>query len=383
MASEALGNGEDLYGRLYAEGFHYFYSPFFALLIYPLTLIPVEIAGTIWSLLSFLMLARTFILIQKLLLPDAKKKNLIYCLTFAALVFPLYSNFHMTQMSAFILYAIFESCYFVFHKKQPLAGAALLALAINIKILPVVFIFYFLYRKAFKAAGFTVLFTIVLLLLPMLFLGYDYNSELHNSWWGLIDPTNERNVLDIQERGFHGLSTFFSTLFSDQFGPNEMQHKRNILNLDITTIGWIINSARLLLIGFTLYFLRTRPFKKSIGRLHMMWEISYICLIIPLIFPHQQTYGFYLLFPAGCYLIYYFFYAKPHFKTPWKFQTLIGLACLAFVIINLEILIGAYRELFWHYKTLTYGTLLLLIVLALCPPFDQKESALEASNENS
>ena len=70
LASEALGNNDNIYSRYYIAGFRYFYSPLFAVLIYPLTLIPDVVSGAIWNLISFMMLGRTFWLIQKMFLPD-------------------------------------------------------------------------------------------------------------------------------------------------------------------------------------------------------------------------------------------------------------------------------------------------------------------------
>ncbi|MCD4732360.1 MAG: DUF2029 domain-containing protein [Bacteroidales bacterium] len=379
LASEALGNNENIYSRHYIAGFRYFYSPLFAILIYPLTLIPEVVSGAIWNLISFMMLGRTFWLIQKMFLPDDIKLQRIYLLSFAAAIFPIYTNFHHTQMSAFMLYSIFECIYQVNYKKQKVLGAGILALAINVKILPIVFIPYFIYRKEFRVAFFTIFFLIIYLALPGLIIGNEFNSELVVSWWKAIDPLKSRNIIDVDEKTLHSLTSLFSTLFTDQFSVNELTLKRNILTLDETVVSRIINIVRLVLIFFTFYFLRTWPFRKQKEPLAIFWEVSYICLLIPLIFPHQQTYGFLLLFPAIYYLIFYFLHSKPFFKHPWKFYLITALGLFAFLIINLELLLGLYRELFWHYKTLTYGAILLLIALALSRP-SIIEPALEKPN---
>ena len=368
-ASVALGNNEDIYKISYIHGFKYFYSPLFAVFIYPLTLIPSSLAGLIWNSLSFFLLARIFWLISEMFLKnfqiDIKK---IQTLTFIAVLLPVYANFHATQMSVFVLYSIIECLYQIRKNKYPVFGAAILALAINIKILPIVIIPYLLYRKEFKAIILTLIFTLIYLIIPGLLLGMKTNLELHLSWLRLIDPTTTINIIDLNERGLHSVTSLVSSLFTDYTNPYELTIKRNILNLNESTVSLIITIIRSFLILFTLYFLRTLPFRKQKNPLFVFWEVSYICLVIPLIFPHQQIYAFLLILPAAYYLVFYFMNAKPSYINKWKFHLVKGLGIGAFLIINLQLILGMYREIFWHFKTITYGVILLMIVLAFCVP---------------
>lgn len=367
LASEALSNGENIYERSYIDGFKYFYSPLFAILLTPLTYIPFEVSATLWNLFSFFLLARVFLLISKLYIPVQYKLPKIYLLTFLVSLFPIYANFHMTQMSVFMLYAIFETIY-LSSKKHHIVAALLLSFAINIKILPIVFIPYFIYRKEFKLTIYIAVFYLLYLIAPALIIGFKQNAALLSSWMNNLNPMKSQNVIDLSERGFHSITTLFSTLFTNEFNPHEYPLRRHIIVLEENTVGWIINSFRAGLILLTLYFLNSLPFRKNNNPGKSFREVSYLCLIIPLIFPHQQTYGFLFILPAAYYTIHFFYNAKNEIKKTWRHKTALILAIISFLIINLELILGLYRKLFWHYKTLTYGTLILLIVLILCKP---------------
>lgn len=365
QASEAMKNGKDIYQVHYGDGFRYYYSPFFALLLYPLTAIPSYLAASLWSFISLCLLVRSFIILNGYLPVDNKSKvqNLLVIICALAVV---YANFHNNQMSAFILWAILESVKQVKNKRW-LLGSSILAVAINIKILPIVILPYFIYRSYFKEAILVLFFLVVFWLLPAIFVGWEYNLELLHSYWKNINPANNNNIIDIEEPGLLSLSSLLSSLLTDQFSINELGIRRHVLNLPYTTVGYLINFFRLVLIGLSLYFLRMPPFMHVKSKLHELWEISYLCLVIPLIFPHQQNYGFLLIIPAIFYLIFYFQSRLFEFKMwlPWIFV-------LAILLINAELIIGAYKKVFWNFKVLTYGVLLLVATLAIANPLKKR-----------
>ncbi len=368
-ASKALANGDNMYELRYGGYWRYLYSPLFAILIYPLTGLSDSGAALIWKALSFLMLARSYLIVDKMVirkLAVGGSKHWLYLVSAIGGLYVIYQTLHQGQMTCMMLWAILECVYQCERKKYPLLGCAILALAINIKLLPLVAIPYLLYRGYFKATGIIVGFLALFLLLPSLVVGHERNMELLASWWSLINPTTEQNVIDLKEYGFHSLTSFISATFTDVAspGPSKLYMPRHIFNLDHETVGYIIRGVQLFLIAGTLYFLRSKPFKQPSGPLHRLWEISYLCLVIPLIFPHQQTYGFYLILPAILYVTYFTFFSAER-RSLWLRISLI----ICFLILNLEIFLGLYKDYFWHYKTLTYGVLILLVLLAVCSPF--------------
>lgn len=368
LASEALGEGKNIYTTTYVSGFHYYYSPFFAILLQPLAALPHHVAGAIWNGLSLLLLARLFHVFVKMYLSEHEKAPLIVLLSFLGCAFPLYSNFHMTQMSVLILYSLFECLYQAGHKDRPLLAGLLLGFTLSIKIIPIVLIPYLLYRGFFKAAVYTVLSVILFLALPIPFIGYESTAELTSSWFELINPVQKDHLLDNRERGFHSLTTLFTTLLTSDSYEEAFGMGRNIASLEAKTVTFIIQAARALLLLGTFWFLRTLPFRKALNTQHSLSELAYICLITPLIFPHQQAYGFLLILPAVLYLMHYLVSNWNLLRESRSFQIVFAIALLGFLVVNLELIYGEYRKWYWYFKTLTYGTLVLLAALALSRP---------------
>ncbi len=223
------------------------------------------------------------------------------------------------------------------------------------------------YNKQIKACVFIVIWYVVFLFLPALVCGYEANNTLLKTWFSVINPTNQKHLIDTEERTLNGLTTLMPTLLMENV-PDQyaLANKRNILNLEVTTVITIINIVRLLLVCFVFYFLRRKPFTTPKTRLHQFWELSYVFLLIPLIFPHQQHYAFFLMMPASMYVIYYAFISKIFTNKINLF--FIAIMILIYLLTNAHLLLGEFRQYYNHYKIITYGALLMLSLLAYFTP---------------
>jgi len=367
QASKDLALGKDIYQIWYGVGFRYYYSPLFALLLRPLTLLPPYLAASLWSVLSMILLIRTIALLHAYVprIENRGRLNLLLVICTSAL---LYANFHNNQMTAFLLWAIIE-CIEQFRKGRWILGSFILALGINIKLLPIVLVPYLVYRTKYKAAVLTILFMVIFWLVPAVFIGWDYNMKLLHSYWNYINPTLKQNVIDIDEPGLLSISSLVTTWFTDQFSINELGYRRHFIVLPNQMIGYLILLVRLCIIFFALHFLKWPPFHKARSRTHELWELSFLCLVTPLIFPHQQNYGFVLILPAVFYILYSFKSDASPARTWQKW-----LFVFSVLLINAGLLFGPYKFLFWNYKVLTYGVLMLGLIIAFLSPLKEKES---------
>jgi hypothetical protein len=187
---------------------------------------------------------------------------------------------------------------------------------------------------------------------------------------------NHEHILDTTETSFHSLTSLLATLLVKDCGDlHALPLKRNIADISIASLNIIINLVRGAFLLFSLYFLRTRPFRNTAGTLQRLYEISYLCVIIPLLFPHQQHYAFVFIFPASTYLLFYLLYfyfdkktrnSNKNFKT--KKITLIVFFSIVYFLTNSHFILGQFNDIYDHYKTLTYGVLILIILLAVCKP---------------
>jgi hypothetical protein len=359
-AADDLGK-ENIFEKKYVDGYHYFYSVFFALLLKPFVSLPYYWLKFSWLLLNALLffdLLGTLCKSKLVSELSAKQKSWFMILTFICSLRFFTDNIHTSQITILILWCSIKSMMLIF-SGQTLKGSALLALGINIKLLPLVFIPYLIYRAKFKATLFTVLFYTALLFFPSLFIGHEYNVGLLKTWLSLINPSQQIHVLDVDERSFHGLSTLLSTLLVKNV-PDlyALKIPRNLADVSLQTLAAVILISRLVLAAFTLYFLRLKFFSKAQSTLQQCFEISYILLIIPLIFPHQQYYAFLFAVPALSALIY--FLIKDESPHPMLKALIIFIA----IIFNLKMILGLFDPYYNHFKIITWAALLLIPTLA-------------------
>lgn len=370
QASLALFNGKDIYAVSYIDGYHYYYSLLFALFIYPLSYLPITVAKFIWLGLNAFFLYRIIKIIASYFdvsMFSLKKKwwFFIMCFTFG-LEFILL-NFRYGQATTFILYLSLEGLHLIFSDKK-IAGAALIALGVNVKILPVVLLPYLLYRKQFKASAYVVIMYFIFMIMPGLVIGLHHNNELLASWWHSINPMNKDHILDVEERSFHSLSTLLATLLvANVPDPKALPIRRNIANITPQQLTYVVNVVRLILVSFSVYFFRTRPFSTAKSAMHRFWEISYLLLLIPLIFPHQQEYSFLFVTPAACFIIYYLLTERNNISSI-KYILLVMGSILSYFACNCSFLLGQYNKYYEHFKVLTYGATLMIPILATCVP---------------
>lgn len=385
-AAVKLQRLENIYQPPFIYDLQYFYSPLFALLLIPFSYFPFKVIGIIWLLANTFLLLRTWKIFEYYLDTSklSQKAHLLFViLSFVVVSRFIFFNYERVQMTIFLLWAIMESIYQIFQGRK-LQGAFLLALAINIKVLPLVIVPYLVYRAEFKASVYTFVALLAYLFVPALFLGWEYNLFLLKEWWAIINPTQPTHIIE-DELGAYGLVPALSTLLTET--QPLFAIRRNLFALEYEQVYWIINIFRVVLILLTLYFLRTLPFKKASSKLHLLYELSYICLIIPLIFPHQRRYSFYFIFPAVTYLIYFLIinYDK-YFPRLRPYSKLVGLiiTCLlstAFLIFIRRWILGSeVISLMIYFHFVTWATLLLIPALLFARPYSSHLSIISKNS---
>jgi hypothetical protein len=352
---------------------YYFNSPFWALLLIPFTYLPSFITNFVWLAANVFFLYRIWILLAEYLDLTSLTKNQrtwILLLSFILSARFILYNFEMIQMTIFLLYGALESLS-LFRSKKYLPGGVLLALVINIKLLPVVLIPYLIYRKQWLATLSTLGFSVIFIILPGMILGWSTNLFLLSEWWTVINPNNTENLLE-SDLGLHSLTALLPSLLTQTKGV--LPYSRNIFNFDFKTTVLILNLVRAGLILFTLYFLKWPPFKSVKSLINEGYELSYIFLLVPLIFPHQQKYAFFFAFPAIVYISYFIvvnFKSQTRKINIKKYSVVIILLVVSFSLMTLSTdgIIGrTFNQISQHYKTITYGAIILIIILTICPP---------------
>jgi hypothetical protein len=89
-------------------------------------------------------------------------------------------------------------------------------------------------------------------------------------------------------------------------------------------------------------------------------SLSYLCLLIPLIFPHQRGYSFFLTAPVIIFLTYYFLQDRKRIvKRIFSFILFVISVIMISPIWGRD-LIGKYMELYQDYKIIPIAALLLI-----------------------
>lgn len=360
-ASKDLFEGIDIYASRYKIDYHYYYSLLFAMAIYPLHYLGQYWSSFFWLLLSIMAFHRTWSIFGEYFpaFKIPKWGSVFYIISFLFALRFVRDNIHVGQITILIFYLTIEGLHQIQHGNN-WKGVWLLALGINIKLLPIVFIPYLVIKGKYKVARNILLVCVLLLIIPVFIIGWEGYSSQMTSFWKLTNPTKNIHILDVDERSFHSLTTLLSTLFyADTADPYTLEIRRYIVSLPLESVKWVIHVGRFIIASSVFLIVKPPLFQSDKNNFPTFQEWAYLLLIIPLIFPHQQHYAFYFSIPAFMVLLHHTLQNKGYFGEI-KSAHLV-LLMMIFTLSTLEFYFGMYREYYSHFKILTYGALLMLI----------------------
>lgn len=126
----------------------YQYFPFFAIIIYPLSLFSFETARILWMLINQLVILSTAILIFKGI--GNRELPIVLGVFILLLGFgPMDANMYWGQVNAVVMLCVVSSWYF-YKSNRPLFCGIMIAVGTIIKITPAILGVYFLYKRAYK-----------------------------------------------------------------------------------------------------------------------------------------------------------------------------------------------------------------------------------------
>jgi hypothetical protein len=363
QASRDWFNGKNPYVELYHEWYHYFYDVTFISVLSWFQFLPNYWIKLGWLILNFFFLVSIWKIVSENLNLKRLHEKRFLLFGFIFFLFSLRllrDNIHLGQMTILILFLMLKAMD-LFMKNRVVAGSLLLSWGIVLKILPIVAIPYLVYRKKFKAAAAVVVFALSFLVLPYLYMEKETYSNLLQSRGELLNPSNVEHVLDTSERSFHSLTTLVATLFHEKCDDTHvLKIRRHVADFDVQTVNWISLIVRLLFVSTFLWVLRSRPFVKALSKKHEFTEWAYLCMLIPLIFPHQQHYAFLLAIPGLALLLEPYFTGEKEFS--WK-KGYSWFLVFVFVAFNIGFLLGNFSAYYNHFKLLTYGGIVALLLL--------------------
>lgn len=172
----------DLYSEDFASGkvMDYRYPPFFLVAFIPLWMLPAKAAAFGWFLLSGLLIIASSLILNRTL-PLDKNRIAVWVITILAVAQYFIMVLHYGNAHLLAIFLLFAALHLYMKKRMPLA-ALLIALAITIKLTPLLILPYFALKKQWKFLGLVGLLVIAINLLPSFYFGFSKNAELLKTW---------------------------------------------------------------------------------------------------------------------------------------------------------------------------------------------------------
>ncbi|MES2616626.1 MAG: glycosyltransferase family 87 protein [Bacteroidota bacterium] len=354
-AGQRLLNGANIYGEPYYMNLRYFYSPLFAGFLSVFANFDVEYVKTLWFALNVLLLLRFIFIIKHFVKWNFKGHTLALLILMLITGKIVLTNFLTNQISIFMLWAILES-FLLCKKGKWMWSVLILCIGINIKILPIMVLpFYLLFtdhKLRFVTTSIAV--SIALLLIPALWTGWTYNLFLTSEWLTLVSPVNHLHIIQVYEGGFLDIGALLSKYLSGETVLNEPV--LNIVSLDAMVIFFITNGLRISLLLLTILVVRkvkSNPF--SIDQSFV--QLTPFIALIPLLLPHQRDYSFLFFVPLLAVLVAFLV----NLNKIWHYIIFAFLCLLGGMFTWADITGSDIVDVFMHYRLVTIGMLLMLL----------------------
>lgn len=335
-ASKQFFQGEDIYSNnLYN---FYLYSPFFAAILWPFSILG-EFGRAMWGMLNMILFLRlAFLFIQTILHQINITKKIRNWLYFGGIIISfgmVLHNVSLGQITILILWLTFEGLYQIIVKERKIFGGILLGMGVIIKIIPVLALFYLALKKEFKAgliSGITIVFCLIL---PALFVGIDQDIQLHKNWEQTINPSKKKYFFEF-DNGTYSLNAMLPAYFYDFKGNNvapPTNRPRQIVTLSNRQLELLVQITRIgLALGLIFFVFYSRNKDKG-NNLFFIWQFAYLALVTALIFPHQQKYAMLYFVPAGIYFLLNFLIGLQSDKEAFSTQKTLSYISLALIIL--------------------------------------------------
>lgn len=179
----AVRNGTDIYKAHNQRDWAYVYLPPLAILMVPLTLLPVPVAVLLWFILCVAALRLGIRCCRRLTGAGSGRLDGARALLPVVLALPfIVDGLTRGQASVLVAVAVFGMFYFD-SLDQPMRAAGCLAIAALLKVFPLALLPYFMWRRQWRFCGFSVFFMLLgAVLLPACVLGWQATFDYLIEW---------------------------------------------------------------------------------------------------------------------------------------------------------------------------------------------------------
>lgn len=167
------------------------YPPSALFFFLPFGIIPYELSEKIWTLLSLAALVGSISILLKSIYKNISVPIFLVIFSLAMLSFPVKFNFGLGQINNFILLLV-SLCFLLYRLKRFFWAGIFLGIASSIKIFPIILLLFFIRKKVLKTVTASILTSIIISILGIVFFGKDLTFEYYtNVLWNIPKLGND------------------------------------------------------------------------------------------------------------------------------------------------------------------------------------------------
>lgn len=267
-------------------------SPFFALLMVPFSLLPLLASKVIWYFLSLTSLIFGVFSLCRLLSKVEKNitvTNWVLIILLSSLVSFrfLENNFALGQVN--ILFAFCSFAPFIFYKK-PSFGGFLLGAVAQMKLTPLAFVAYLIWKRESKLILWAIVGIMVAFITPFIPHGFEYGISQYKGWWLITQAHSNAWMVSLSNQSF---LSWLSGAFN--VSPLSSHGSTRVL-MDFPIFPIILGkSFILLLVGAVGITVAKLTYKSGNSLTVLLWEYALIGIFAILFSPLSQKAQFSLI----------------------------------------------------------------------------------------
>jgi hypothetical protein len=309
LASGSLLKGRmDLYAPSFSGGplMNYRYPPLFLTLISPIGLLPYKAAAFIWYWVCIISIGGIFFVVSRLL-GEYRSRLFIWVVSVLACGQYVVMAFHYGNAHLLVTLLFFGSCLFVIRNSR-FKAALLMALAISIKVFPLISLPYFLIKKEYGFVLATGGLILLLNFLPSFYFGPGKNVELLREWVDHVVIDQEKHEvnswINLSLKG--QLRRYLTDIDYSRRAAGTENTDRNYVDVNILSLDpplarnlWLLLSVVIFIIAHLIFYktgttsedliievgllncilLMLGPLTAKIYFVQLIWPIAVLCAI--------------------------------------------------------------------------------------------------------
>ena len=350
-AATRVLDAENLYN--WKDGHYLFkYSPFFAVFVSPLGLIPFPYAKLLWMVLMVFTFWGLIKMGKYLVMNHRSPPPFFYLFSILLIARFFLREIELGQTDFLQLFLIFSFILFL-EKGKDVLGGLFLALSVMVKLTPLIFIPYLLYRRKFSLVFWALVFVLLFFASPTFIYGIKGNIVLLKDWYGFMSLSSPPLLANDMNQSIFGM--FYRFLTNSVYEVNFVNLHPNLVNILIYIFA----------LGTYVYLLFLNRFSRSIESSILYSketiEYSFLFIFMSLFSPLGWIQNFSSLILANMVLVYY------TLKTNFQDKLINLLLILSFILCsatNYETVGRRLNDLFLYYSFITIGVILIPIALS-------------------